>query len=228
MKWTLIAAGVLLAAASAGSAADGTVVFNNRIGGILEAPIFGPELTDSTLWLHGNDRDGVPAGITVYTGSRLGGTDYFAELWYLPPGELEFSAVPEARTTFRVSAAGAGFIIPLEDPSIPGVSAGERVMLQLRAWDNEGATITDWETAARLGAARGSSLAFLSEPLGGVPASGNPISSPNLTLLTSFNIAVPEPESTACVMVGALGIVILIRHCRASRAPFAPQSPSKW
>jgi len=208
MKHILVLPAYFMAALAAYGQA--TIVFNNRIGGLLEAPIFGPELSDPLLQLHGNDASGVPAEGTVYSGARLQGPGFTAELWSMPLGETTFEPVPGAKTTFRTTLTGAGFIIPPNsDPVINDVLPGERAMLELRVWDNQGATVNDWLTADGLGLTRGISTPFLSDPLGGVPTSGPPLSSPNMTGLRSFNIAmadptVPEPKSMAATAIGLL------------------------
>lgn len=193
--------------------ADGTITYNNRIAGVLEAPVYGPEPGNPALELDGNEPSGFPAGVTIYSGTRLRGEDYSAELWFQPLGEPDFSPVPDALTTFRTSLAGAGFIIPLVDPEIPGVAAGEQVTLQLRAWDNQGGLVNDWATAELMNAQRGMSLSFLSEPLGGITVGGDPVSSPNLLGLRSFNI-VPEPRSVGLLALGAAVWVLTKRRLR--------------
>jgi hypothetical protein len=196
--------------------AQATISFNNRIAGILEAPVFGPELANPLLELHGNDAAGVPAGTTVYTGAKLSGSGFTAELWAMPLTASSFAPVPGATTTFR-TGGGIGFIVPpAADTVIPDVLPGDRAMLQLRVWDNQGSTVNDWLTAASLGLDRGISDAFLSDPLGGTPLSGLPITSPNMTGLRSFNIAelapVPEPKSMALTALAISAFAIWRRR----------------
>jgi len=220
MKHILVLMAYFLAALAAYGQA--TIVFNNRIGGLLEAPIFGPELSDPLLQLHGNDASGVPAEGTVYSGARLLGPGFTAELWAMPLDKTTFEPVPGAKTTFRTTLVGAGFIIPTVDPVINDVLPGERAMLELRVWDNQGSTVNDWLTADGLGLVRGISNPFLSDPLGGVPASGPPLSSPNMTGLRSFNIAmadpsVPEPKSMAVTAIGLMVFASWWRRTRLQR-----------
>jgi hypothetical protein len=88
-------------------------------------------------------------------------------------------------TTFR-TADGAGFIVPADMTlTIPGVPTGQRARLQLRTWDNRGGGITNWlQVEADPAIARGTSLAFTSEPLGGVY-----VAPPNLAGLGSFSLS---------------------------------------
>jgi len=196
--------------------AQATITYNNRIAGVLEAPIFGPELGDSSLQLHGNDATGVPAGATVYTGAKLSGSGFTAELWAMPLTASSFEPVAGTKTAFRTGLAAGFFVVPATDPVIADVLPGERAMLELRAWDNQGGTVNDWLTAASLGADRGISDAFLSDPLGGTPLSGLPITSPNMTGLRSFNIAelapVPEPKSMALTALAISAFAIWRRR----------------
>ena len=167
---------------AAGAAGQGGVLFSTRVPGQVGAPVFGPELADPTLPLQGNPSDGYPVGSQAYTGALLSGTNYTAELWAGPEGAQECQLVAVSRTVFRTGTE-AGFVQPPAAPVIiPGVAAGARAMLQLRAWDNRGGSVASWAQAECAPAARGSSGVFLSDPL--APSDGQVF----LRGLQSFNI----------------------------------------
>ena len=144
-------------------------MFNNRIAGVLEAPVFGPELADPLSAAPRKRRQrAFQRGTTGYTGAKLSGSGFTAELWAMPLTASSFAPVPGATTTFR-TGGGIGFIVPpAADTVIPDVLPGERAMLELRAWDNQGGTVNDWLTAASLGLDEGSPMPF-SPTLWGAP-----------------------------------------------------------
>jgi hypothetical protein len=122
------------------SAAQGsTFTFNNRIPGVLDAPIFGPEPSDPTDCRSGNTPTGLPPGIQSYGGERLLGTNYYAELWVGPLGTPEESFVPATpTTTFQTSPALAGYVVPVTITPPAFAVPGQTIQLQVRVWDNRG------------------------------------------------------------------------------------------
>lgn len=137
---------------------QGTVNFINRITGTVDAPVF--------------DTDGV---------TRLAGSRYLAQL-YGGPTEDTITAVGDP-LPFRTGVA-AGYIDNSSGTTrlIPGVPAGGRAFVQVRAWDAEkGST---FEAAAKAGAACGTS------PLFSVTTGGGLIPPMPLRGLTSFHLAV--------------------------------------
>jgi len=85
---------------------------------------------------------------------------------------------------------------------IPGFDEGATPFLQVRAWDNVGGAILNWDDAV----IKGASLPFVSAPLGGMAPA------PNLVGLTSFNLyVIPEPSTFALLGLGALGMFLFRR-----------------
>ena len=76
MKKTLITA--LILGVAAGAFAQGTVAFINNGSGV-KAPVYGPETGNSTISKVGNTTAGVPAGVQVYTGALLSGSNFRAD-----------------------------------------------------------------------------------------------------------------------------------------------------
>ena len=169
----------------------GLVVFNNFVANQVIAPVFGSDPDDPSAQHHGNPTNGYPAGQQTYKGAALSGPGFSAQLWGGPLGFTEQQLVPclGGLTVFRAGGF-AGNILPIfPNPQVRGVRPGSNAVLQLRAWDNRGGTITNWETAlADSTVLRGASLPMTSPPLGSDSAS-----SPKLVGLTSFNLFVPGP-----------------------------------
>lgn len=172
-KSLAIAALAVLAITSA--SAQGTLTFNNRIVGIVDAKIF--------------NQDGV---------TGLSGTGFSVQLYVGAAGAAEgaLTAVAGVVSDFRTGNA-AGYFNSLGDVAIPGFAGGQTVALQLRAWDNQGGTITSYEAAS----IRGVSNVFNTvDALGG--AGNPPATAATLQGLQSFSI-VPEPSVIALAVLGA-------------------------
>jgi len=191
--------------------AQGTIIFGNHIAGSVFAPIYGPDLDNPTAAQQGNDPSGIPPGTTVYTGPRLAGSWFTVQLWAGPDAN---SLAPCATATFG-TGAGAGFFAS-QTATISGVAGGSPATVQLRAWDNEGGTLTTWALAIADGApATGFSAIFTTPPLGG---GGTIITPPNLVGLTSFNLHhAPEPSTLALAGLGAALWVVFRRLGGTSR-----------
>jgi len=174
--------------------AQGLIVFGNHITGSVLAPIYGPEPYDCCWQVQGNTANGFPAGTAIYTGPALSGSGFTVQLWGGPEAN---SLSPVAEATFG-TGNGAGYFAS-RMATIDGVAAGSPATVQLRAWDNQGGTLTTWAQAVSAGTGLGLSLIFTTPPLGGginVP--------PNLVGLTSFSIRyVPEPSVFALAGLGA-------------------------
>lgn len=231
MKKTLLITASLVAAV--GAFGQGSVVFNNRVlatpdpggaGANVYAPVYGQQVGLPNAEVHGQPATGVPVGATAYTGALLAGTGFTAQLWGGPsagsllPCTSAGTSDGFATTTFRTSAATAGSIVTLVNPTIlqntPG-GAGSRGFLELRAWQNNvaGHLATTW-------------AAVMADPMN-IPHGSSGVFSPNFDLgfntvlpptlqgLTSFNLftTVPEPSLIA---LGALGIgALLLRRRKA-------------
>lgn len=215
MKTSLFTA--LLATSTLPVWGQGMIYFNNRVPGVVVAPIYGPVPTMETVSLQGNGPSaGVPAtdpfplGTTDYLGAaRLSGTAYTAELWSFSGGLWD--AVPGSQRAFRTAAA-AGFVeIPGAgaDVSIPSVLPGDTATLEVRAWVSLTGTadpVDTWAEALLRGVDRGASATFTAV-LGGSTGGGPSLPTPNMENLRSFSLAVPEPQTG---LLTALGLLVLV------------------
>ena len=199
MKTLALGFGMLLC--SAAVFAQGTVIFLNRVPGVLVAPIYGPDPANSMEALTGNSPDGMPPGTTVYGGPPLAGSGFTAQLWGGPDANSLAPATGASTETFVI----AGFWQTPANPAIiPTVPLGSVAQLQVRVWDNRGGTITTWSQAVAVGDVLGESAVF-SQYLG----SELPL---NLYGLTSFNIhESPEPSTFALMALGAIALLALRR-----------------
>jgi hypothetical protein len=110
MKKLLITLAAVLVSAS--TFAQGTIKFNNRLTGQVDAPV-------SYLVS------------TVGAGSVAGA---MAQLYLIPATGAPVALTPA--TTFRTTSAAAMFYVnePTSGISVPGVAAGQTANIQLRAW----------------------------------------------------------------------------------------------
>jgi len=189
---------------------QGQVNFNNRVVGVVVAPVYGinPYDPPPTQRISGNATTN--GGSSSYTYMPLiSGTNFTAQLWYGPEGSpmnaLQPVTSPEGTRPFRSTAATAGFIQnTAAAATLNGISYGNRAALQMRVWDNRGGLINSWAAAiADPNVLSGASDVFTSLPLS--PPEINAI---NMVGLTSFNLTwVPEPSVYA---LGALGLAVLL------------------
>jgi hypothetical protein len=179
--------------------AQGQIVFSNRITNAIIAPVYGVELSDSTLSKQGNTVSGTPAGNQTYTGALLAGSGYTAQLFGGTTNTATEDLTALSPTTvFRIDD-GAGFIIaPPNALTVPGVPEGQPAKIQVRTWQNSGG-ITNWQQVlANPEIPRGESSPFISPPLGGIY-----FAPPNLTGLQSFNLALPSVQSDVIRLLSA-------------------------
>lgn len=159
---------------------QGQVIFNNRVAGVVVAPVQAEDPFEPSLIRRANQP---PA--SSMRGALLDGERFTMQLYAGRPGCPDGFLRPiEPAAVFRTGEA-AGFVVPdAMTLTIPGVPEGQSARLQVRAWDNRGGTITNWlQVEADASISRGTSLAFMSEPLGGVYAAP-----PNLLGLCAFSL----------------------------------------
>jgi hypothetical protein len=209
---TTIALAVAISAFS-----QGTIAINNRETGVLLAPVYGVIPGAEGEQRTGNTATGLPTGNQNYgSAAALTGSGFtFALFGGSSDGNLQLLGT----TVFRTSATTAGFVVA-GSPTVmvPGVPAGGSARLQVRAWDNKGGTITDWDAAFAAsrtgGTSAGLSAIFSSAPLGGTSPSGSIFLTPAaLYGMESFNLTiVPEPSTIALGILGGLGTLVLLRR----------------
>jgi len=212
MKKLILAAITLTSAASV--FAQGTVIFNNRLGGI------------SHVWaggsgqVQGNTATDSPAGSATYNGYLIGtaggalnSSNVFSQLLAAPgAGQPESSLLPSGQTTTFRTGAGAGNIVQITDTlgNIPKDAAS--ATFEMVAWDNTSGLYPTWAQASIAWAANlimaGRSAPFTVNSIG-----GDVNTPPNLVGLTSFNIfVVPEPATAALLGLGAAAMLIFRRR----------------
>lgn len=198
MKKQLLVGSAMLVAV--GAFAQGTVLFNNAVTGVVRAPVYGNEVGNPNALKTGNRASDTPPGTQTYTGTLLSGgagSTWIAQLYGGPLGTADGSLTPLLLTTTFRTGTAAGFVNQVT-VTVPGVPAGTAARIQMRAFDN--ATGATYETALN----RGASLSFDSPPLGGLLALPA-----NLVGLTGFNVAVvPEPSTIALGVLGAIFFLI--------------------
>jgi len=132
-------------AASMVAYAQGTVNFNNRVSGSVDAPVF--------------DAGGV----------KLAGTTYWAQLY---GGATAATLAPVGTpVNFRTGNA-AGYVVTPGEISVAGIAPGQKGQLQLRAW--EGAAGSTFESASVKGASAAFESLALGGSVGGAPPTPGP------------------------------------------------------
>jgi len=217
MKKVFLIASALLC--TYGVFGQGTVVFNNRVTGTFSggqaaviAPIYGVDPNDNRPKT-GNTAAGIPAGSTTYGGAGLMGTGFTIQLWGIGSAsyhtDLDLQVVPGSTSSFRTTTSGAGLILAGLTVGVSGAPADSTAVLQVRAWDNKGGTITSWDQVLlNPTIAHGQSGNITSFPLG-----GGTTQPPNMVGLQSFQLfTVPEPSTIALGLAGGLGLLFLRRR----------------
>jgi hypothetical protein len=206
----LILLALLLFSAATSSHAQGSLTYTSSPGGVgKEKYIFKPDPANPTVAKVGG-------ALADYAGfSKVDGTGYTAELWYaLGPDlpETSLRPVPGSQVGFRTGAT-AGLFNGKSKLDIVGTFGGDWVTLQLRVWNNEGGTISDWEHAIE----RGKSRTFNHE-LAGVGPDGSPHLGTGTLFngITYFSLAVPEPSGLLLALM-SLGLL----RVSARRKPLA-------
>ena len=194
--------------------AQGTVLFQNRAPGDSISQVYAPQVEDPYTQVTGNTATDLPAGSAVYTGAKLAGADWTAQLWAAPGANASEDSLAAAlpTTTFRTGAA-AGWVV-MDTITLPGVPADAPVAtLQMRVFPTSFAT---WEAAEAAWLADstgtiwiGKSPTFNLNNIGGIFNSP-----PVLTGLQSFSLVaniIPEPSTFALLGLGALGMFLFRR-----------------
>lgn len=212
MKKALVIA--LVVACAQGAFAQGTVNFVNNVTGVFKSLIYDVNPAAKDVQQKGQSASDVPVGSTVYGGSTLAGTGFTVQLWWADGNVTDASQLQLATagtSVFRTGgAAGIWTGTTAILPGQPG-GAGTHVTAEVRVWDNQGGTITDWATAqarSGQGVKWGTSGLFGIDNIGGGTAT-----TPNLVNLQSFSLMqVPEPSTIALGLAGGLGLLFLRRR----------------
>jgi hypothetical protein len=140
MKKLLVTLAAVLVSVS--TFGQGTILFNNRVTGQVDAPVSRPDGT------------GAGAGVNAQLFLVTGGSTYTA----LTPA-----------TTFRSTSAAAAFYVtqPAAPVTVPGVAAGSQATIVLRAW--EGAVGSSYDTAALKGQSNPITISLGGVPPVGAP-----------------------------------------------------------
>ena len=161
---------------------QGTILFNNRVVGQVDAPV------------SNGDGTGVGAGWNAQLFMVTGGG-----------GAATYTALNPA-TTFRTTSAAAAFYVQPTGPVIvPTVAPGQQATVVMRAW--AGAIGSSYDTAICKMQSNPVTVT-----LGGVPATGAPIPDAVLVGLQAMLLAgpcIPEPSTMA---LGLLGAALLYRR----------------
>jgi hypothetical protein len=176
--------------------AQGTVIFNNHLPGIIVSHVYGPAPGDPTHVFQGNGPNDFPAGNTIYNGPLLSGTEFSAQLWAAPGANApEGSLLPASPITSFGTGANAGFLIATI-ATLQGVPAdASAATIQLRVWDNYGGLFQTW----------GEAVSAFKSPLFTVDAIGGLVNPPPpLIGLQSFSITgvIPEPTTLTLTVLG--------------------------
>ena len=161
-------------------ASQGLVIFNNRVGEEVLAPVYDVDPDNPAFAQYGTGQ--------VYNGGPLAGAGFTAQLFGGATNTaLEQLAALFPATVFRTGDAGGYVVPPNRAVAVPNVPEGQRAQVQLRAWNNRGGSISNWQQVlADPTIARGASLPIITPLLGSVF-----IAPPNLVGLQSFSLALP-------------------------------------
>jgi hypothetical protein len=173
VKIILLLAGLV----SVATFGQGTILFNTRVVGQVDAPVSRPDGTGAG--------EGYRAQLFLITGS--GASSAYTPLF--------------PATTFRTTSATARFYVvqPNDPVVVPGVPAGAQATVVLRAWaGSETYEGTSW---------KGQSNPITITLGGVPPGGGAPIQDALLVGLLGFNAPLPEPSTGALVLLGAAALL---------------------
>jgi|GEM_PF-6966013 len=194
-RWIGVLAGVLVTVAAHGQA---TLTFVNSGTG-WAAPWYGLAAADasSNCVVYGaNSGTFVTADNTT-----LSGAGWTAQLWAGVEGGWMWEIAPVGQTTFR-TGSDSGLLAAMTPLPATFALPGQRIVYQLRVWENKGGTIHNWdEVINNPSARRGSTPIYTSPPL----TSGN-------TALEFTESFVLLPEFAAPVPVLSLSRDGCVQH----------------
>lgn len=199
--------------------AQGFLEWGNNFAGLFRAPIYGTEFyPDAPEPIYGQSSLGMPIGPYQYHAALLSGTGYSFAVYAGPASVTDSSALTFlVSTTFRTATSTGlprGLVLG-GTVAVPGVLAGEPAKFQIRAWDNQGGTLTSWEMSI-FTYARGASPMVTSGPLGGVGTDNVSYPNPITDGWTSFSFWIPEPSTWLLAVTGAVGLALGRRRLRST------------
>ena len=211
---TSIAITAALLLSTLATLAQGTVNFSTRVSGTVVGHVYAHDPGSQYGYKVGNTANETPAGTQTYSGARLEGSDFSAQLWAANgANQQEYALLPVSPVVpFRTGATLGGTPTPIV-LQIAAIPAGGTGTFQVRAWYNRGGTITSYESAST----RNRSLLFTVSNLGDgiltLPA--------DLAGFRSFNItgaAIPEPHVlTLLGLAGGATVCFFPRRIRRQR-----------
>jgi hypothetical protein len=223
MKKLILAAFAVTCAV--GVFAQGTIVFNNRIGAaVLQTHVYAPQAGATTVSQIGNGAGDFEVGTTSWAGwtaigangltGQYGASTTFAQLLTAPGANAaESSLVAQTPViTFR-TGAGAGFTMGGTTVTSSNVGADSIGTWEMVVWDNSSGNYATWTEAFpawQAGLIAAGESGRFNATFGGT---GTP---PNLVGLTSFNMytigPVPEPTTFALAGLGLAAMLVLRRR----------------
>ena len=198
--------------------------FNSPTPGV-RIHVYGTNTVDPTIITSGNTSADLPAGTVVYTGAKLSGSGYTAQIWASVPAtgsaginQAESSLVAVTNrfyTTVFKTGVNVGYplvatgteTIGIPDANgnpIPSSAAPYSCTAQLRAWDNKGGTITNWAGAVAANSPRGKSgLWNVAKLLGSDAPPSTAFTQPNDGSVASFALYVDPNITTQPIATSA-------------------------
>ena len=159
----------------------------------------------------------------------LAGDGYSAELFWgkVDATEADLQPVEGSVTGFKTSMPGTGMIVGSSKLCLAGVQPGEKVTLQLRAWDNQGGTLKTWaDLLHSSSAARGESVLIRNYELAGLDSNNIPhVGTGHLSSagLQSFGLhLVPEASPLLLTSFGLIAVGLLRRKPASRTASRIP------
>ena len=186
--------------------AQGYVNFSTRVSGTVVGHVYAERFW--TFGKNGNTASETPAGTQTYTGIRITGSGFSAQLFAVngadQPEQLLLAV--SAPTPFRTGAILGGTPAPLV-VRIPFIPAGGTGTFQIRVWDNFEGTITSWDA----GVYRGKSALFNVSNLGdGILTL--PANMENFRSFSFYDPRVPEPGTLTLLGLAGLGFWLARRR----------------